>query len=124
MARTALAYSALNYSTAIADPTGTAIASGAGNGGQLPQAATGGVVPEQTIFRVSNASGGAGTVSVLPGTSPLNTPGSLVLTAAVANGATTWLGPFGSDRFAQSDGSLIVESSVAVTVTAFRMPRH
>ncbi|HWV46043.1 MAG TPA: hypothetical protein VN039_08500, partial [Nitrospira sp.] len=72
------------------------------------------------LLRVSNASGGSGTVSVLGGVQPLApSSGQGAATATVANGGTSWLGPFESARFAQADGSYLVESSVIMTVTAF-----
>ncbi|MFF9197335.1 hypothetical protein ACF09L_19215 [Streptomyces sp. NPDC014779] len=120
MARTAVAYSALVPNSSLADPAGTAVSSGAGNGGQVAAAR-----PELTVLRLSNASGGSGTATILAGALPLaaaSGQGSLAVT--VANGATQWIGPFESGRFLQSDGSLIVETSVAMTMTAFRVPRN
>lgn len=125
MARTAVAYSATVINGSLADPAGTAVSSGAGNGGQIPATSGGGAVPELTVLRVKNASGGSGTASVLAGVQPLAiSSGQGPLTVTVADGATSWLGPFESARFLQNDGSLIVETSVAMTVTAFKVPRH
>lgn len=127
MARAALAYSNLliNSATGLADPAGTATVAGAGNGLQVPATSGGGSHPERTVLRVSNASGGSGTISLLAGAQPLAIASGLGnLTATVANSATTWLGPFESGRFEQNDGSLILESSVVMTVTAFLVPRH
>jgi hypothetical protein len=120
MARTAVAYSNLVPNSSLADPAGTAVTSGAGNGGQVAAS-----FPELTLLRVSNASGGSGTATVLAGSLPLaiaSGQGSLAVT--VANGATQWIGPVESGRFIQSDGSLIVETSVAMTITAFKVPRN
>jgi len=104
----------------IADPPGTAITPGAGNGGLVYMAGL-----ESTALRVVNASGAAGTVTVKPGTPPLAPAGGLgPMTVAIGNGQTVWVGPFESGRFEQPDGSLWFESSVALNVTAFRMPRH
>jgi hypothetical protein len=125
MARVALAYSTLVANSSLADPAGTATVAAAGNGLQIPATSGGGSLPELTVLRVSNASGGSGTVTVKAGTQPLaiaSGQGDLVVT--VANSATQWVGPFESGRFEQSDGSMIVESSVVVTVTAFKVPRH
>lgn len=120
MARTAVAYSALVPNSNLADPAGTAVSSGAGNGGQVSAAK-----PELTMLRLSNASGGSGTATVLAGSQPLAiASGQGNLTVTVANAATQWIGPFESGRFLQSDGSLIVETSVAMTMTAFRVPRN
>jgi len=74
---------------------------------------------------VVNASGAAGSLTVKPGTLPLAPASALgPLTVAVGSGQTVWVGPFESGRFEQNDSSLWFESSVALTVTAFRMPRH
>lgn len=121
MPRTAVAYSAFTPNAHTTDPAGTAITSGAGNGGQVAAS-----LPELTLIRVSNASGGAGTATVLAGTNPPALAAGLgnLTTASIANGALGWIGPFESGRFIQSDGSLIVETSVNMTMTAFRIPRN
>ncbi|PWG08772.1 hypothetical protein DF268_35985 [Streptomyces sp. V2] len=120
MARTAVPYSNLLPNAALADPAGTALASGAGNGGQIANS-----FPELTVLRVSNASGGAGTATLLAGALPVAVAaGQGSLTVNVANGAVQWIGPVESGRFVQNDGSLIVETSVAMTVTAFKIPRN
>ncbi|MEU0133395.1 hypothetical protein ABZ172_05040 [Streptomyces sp. NPDC006296] len=120
MARTAVPYSSLLPNGALADPAGTAVTSGAGNGGQVANA-----FPELTLLRVSNASGGSGTATLLAGAQPVAiASGQGPLTVTVANSATQWIGPVESGRFVQNDGSLIVEASVAMTVTAFRVPRN
>lgn len=120
MARTAVAYSNLVANGGLTQPAGTSVSSGAGNGGQVAAAR-----PELTILRVANASGGSGTATVLAGTQPLAVAAGQGNATAftVADGASALLGPFESGRFLQSDGSLIVETSVAMTVTAFRVPR-
>jgi hypothetical protein len=121
MARTAVSYSNLVPNGNLADPTGTSVSSGAGNGGQIAKA-----VPELTLIRLSNASGGSGTAKVLAGSLPLAIASGQGDQAAVtvANSGVQWLGPFESGRYLQSDGSLIVETSVAMTMTAFRVPRN
>jgi len=104
----------------IADPPGNAITAGTGNGGLVVSAGL-----ESTVLRVVNPSGAAGTVTVKSGSSPLAPASALgPMTVAVGNGQTVWVGPFESGRFEQPDSSLWFESSVALTVTAFRMPRH
>lgn len=127
MARTAVAYSNLVANGGLADPAGTAVTSGAGNGAQIPAVSPNRrqSVPELTVLRVSNASGGAGTITVLAGPNPPAIAGGQgnFTSASIANGATAFFGPFESGRFLQNDGSMIVESSVAVTVTAFKVPR-
>lgn len=124
MARTAVPYSNLVANGNLADPAGTAVTSGAGNGGQIPATSTPRSVPELTIIRAVNASGGSGTATVLAGAyPPAIAAGQGNLAVTVANSATQWIGPFESGRFLQADGSLIVETSVAMTLTAFRVPR-
>lgn len=127
MAPTALAYSNLVPNSDLADPAGVATVAGAGNGVRIPSITAGATrsFPELTMLRVSNASGGSGTVTVKAGSYPPALASGLGdLTVTVANAATRWIGPFESGRFLQSDGSMLVESSVVVTVTAFKVPRN
>jgi hypothetical protein len=123
MARTAITPTVLAVSAAATgDPAGTATTAGAGNGVSIAGSIA---APELTILRVSNASGGSGTVTVKAGTQPsaiASGQGDLVST--IATGAASWLGPFESARFGQPDGSLFVDSSVVMTVTAFKVNRH
>jgi hypothetical protein len=126
MARVALPYQTLVANSNLLDPTGVATVAGAGNGLQIPDISPNRrqALPEFTLLRVANASGGSGTISLLAGTNPPNVAaGQGNLTTTVANSTTQWIGPFESNRFLQSDGSLIVESSVVMTVTAFRIPQ-
>ncbi|AXA97591.1 hypothetical protein [Microbacterium sp. PM5] len=114
MARAALNPTTITPNAGNADPAGTASVAGAGNGFAVPY--QGG---KQLLLRVSNASGGSGTVTVLAGSQPsaiASGQGSLVDT--VANGATRWIGPLESARFQQPDGSLAIETSVIMTITA------
>lgn len=118
MARTAVPYSTAVINNKIADPAGTAITAGAGNGGQIASA-----FAEQTLLRVVATT--AGNLTILAGSNPpaiAAGQGDLVL--AVGTSATVWVGPLESGRFNQSDGSLIFESDQAFTVTAFKVPRH
>lgn len=127
MARVALPYSNLTPNADIADPTGVATVAGAGNGLQVPDISPNRrqSLPELTLLRVANASGGSGTITLLAATNPPNVAGGQGnLVTTVANAATRWIGPFESNRFIQSDGSLIVETSVVMTVTAFKVPRN
>lgn len=127
MPRVALPYSNWVANADLLDATGVATVAGAGNGLQVPDISPNRrqSVPELTLLRVSNASGGSGTISILAGTNPPNVAaGQGNLTVTVANSTTRWIGPFESNRFIQSDGSLLMESSVVMTVTAFRVPRN
>lgn len=99
----------------VADPAGTASVAGAGNGFTLPYPGS-----KVVLLRCSNASGGTGTVSVLAGSQPSAiASGQGAVTASIATGGVTWLGPFESARVGQPDGSLSIETSVIMTVTAF-----
>jgi hypothetical protein len=119
MARVALTSTPLAVDTIVADPAGTATVAGAGNGLQIAAA------KDLTVLRVSNGTAGTGTVSVLAGTQPLaNASGQGPLTATIAAAGVSWLGPFESARLIQADGSLIIESSVVMTVTAFTVAAH
>ena len=118
MARTAVAYSALLPNSSLADPAGTSIASGVGNGGQIAKA-----LPELTVLRAVFTTAGNVTVKagVMP---PALAAGQGDLTVAVGTNGVQWLGPFESGRFLQNDGSLIVETTQTVTLTAFSVPRN
>jgi hypothetical protein len=116
MARASLTPSALVANGSIADPAGTANV--VANGLSIPAQTS----PVNLWLRVSNASGGSGTVTVKAGSQPSaisSGQGDLVVT--VANSATAWVGPFDSSRFQQPDGSVNIDSSVVVTVTAFTL---
>jgi hypothetical protein len=120
MARTPITLATLVVNASVTDPTGTATTAGAGNGVSIAQ-----TIPEQVILRVSNASGGTGTVSVVNGSQPsAQASGQGPLVVSIATAAAAWLGPFESARFGQADGSLYVDSSVVMTVTAFKVNRH
>lgn len=126
MPRTAVAYSNLVPNGELADPAGTAVNSGAGNGAQINATSSARSVPELTILRIANASGSTGTATLLAGTNPPNVAagqGNLV-TTNILTATSRWFGPFESNRFMQSDGSIIVETTQNMTVTAFRVPRN
>lgn len=126
MPRTAVAYSALVPNGELADPAGTAITSGAGNGGQIPATSSARSVPELTIIRLSNASGSTGTATILAGPNPPALAGGQgnFTTTNILTATSRWIGPFESGRFLQSDGSIIVETTQNMTMTAFRVPRN
>jgi len=103
----------------VVDPAGTASVAGAGNGFTIPAPSSSNV---NLWLRVANASGGSGTISVLAGSQPLAiSSGKGPLTVTVANSTTQWVGPFDSSIVAQNDGSLTIETSVVMTVTAFTL---
>lgn len=117
MARVTLTPTALVANGGVADPAGTASVAGAGNGFVIPASSR----PQHEVFlRVANASGGSGTISVLAGSQPSAISSGLgPVTVTVANTTTQWVGPFDSSRVQQPDGSLLIETSVVLTVTAF-----
>jgi hypothetical protein len=127
MARVALPYNNLIPNSNLADPTGVATVAGAGNGLSVPDISPNRrqSLPELTLLRVVNASGGSGTCTIKAGTNPPSlAAGQGDLSVTVANSTTQWVGPFESGRFIQTDGSLAIESSVVMTVTAFKVPRN
>lgn len=122
MARTAITPTTLAVNASAADAAGTATTGGAGNGVSI---AGNIAAPEQTILRVSNATAGAGTVSVKAGSQPSAiASGQGDLTVSVAASGVQWLGPFESARFGQPDGALFADTSIVMTITAFKVNRH
>jgi hypothetical protein len=121
MARTAVAYSTLVANSELTDPAGTSVSSGSGNGGQIASAR-----PELTLLRISNASGSTGTATVLAGSNPpfVAAGQGNYTTSNITSGTVRWIGPFESNRFQQTDGSLIVETTQTMSITAFRIPRN
>jgi hypothetical protein len=106
-------------SNAFADPSGTASVAGAGNGFTIAN-----VGSDLVLLRVTNSTGSSGTVSVLAGSQPSAiSSGQGPITVTVAASGTQWVGPFESARVQQADGSLTVESSAVMTVTAFAVDR-
>jgi len=130
MARTAVAYSAFTYNSAVTDASLTAVTlnPGTSNGHVLPAAGPGAAaVPEQTILRVAVGSTG-GNITVKAGTQPLAiASGQGDLVTNVGANSISWIGPFDSGRFLQSDGSMLIDVAAAVvpgTITAIKVPRH
>jgi hypothetical protein len=120
MARVTLTPTALSApdaatTNAVADPAGTASVAGAGNGFTIAYPGA-----KLVLLRVSNASGGTGTVSVLTGVQPIApSQGQGSTTVSILTATTQWIGPFESARVSQADGSISIETSVIMTVTAF-----
>lgn len=128
MAPVACAYNNLvpNGNLPDAGLTTAAAVAGAGNGVKVPSITAGQTrsFPELTLLRVVNGAT-AGNVVVKAGVNPPAAAASLGdLTIAVAANATQWIGPFESGRFLQGDGGLLVETSQAMTITAFKIPRN
>lgn len=117
MARVALTPTSLVPNGGVADPAGTASVAGAGNGFSIAPTS----LSNRNIFlRANNATAGAGTITVLAGSQPSAiSSGVGPVTVTVAAAGTQWIGPFNSARLQQPDGSLLIETSVVMTVTAF-----
>jgi hypothetical protein len=113
MARATLTPTPFVPNGAVADPAGTASVAGAGNGFTIPY--QGG---KSIVLRIVAA--GAGNATILPGSQPSAiSSGQGTQTVTFAGAGTQWAGPFDSARFGQPDGSISVETSVVLTVTAF-----
>jgi hypothetical protein len=86
-------------------------------------------IPERTLFRVENASGGAANITVAAGDNPpAVAAGQGALTvSAMADNDITYIGPFESGRFLQDDGSMLITPSTegdgGGRITAFLLPR-
>lgn len=122
MARTELEYDDFVANSELADPAGSAINDGAGEGHFIEAAE-----PEKTLLRVVTAAGGGGDITVVAGDYPpalASGQGDLVVTLGAEE--TNWLGPFESGRFMRGDGRLHIdfESGADGTITAFRVPRN
>lgn len=118
MARVALTATSLVPNGGVADPAGTASVAGTGNGFTIANPAP--LSARNLWLRVNNGTAGSGTISVLAGTQPLATSSGVgPVTVTVGASATQWVGPFDLSRVEQSDGSLTIETSVVMTVTAF-----
>jgi hypothetical protein len=128
MARTAVPYSTLVPNGELADPAGTAVTSGAGNGGQIPDVSPNRRQshPELILLRIANASGSTGTATVKAGANPPALAGGQgdLTSTNILTATSRFMGPFESGRFLQTDGSLIVETTQNMTITAFRFPRN
>lgn len=128
MSRTQVPYSNLVPNGELADPAGTSVSSGAGNGGQIPDVSPNRrqSVPELTLLRISNASGSTGTATVKAGTNPPSLAAGQgdFTTTNITTGSVRWVGPFESGRFIQTDGSIIVETTQTMSITAFKFPRN
>ena len=119
MARNPVSYSSLVPNGSLADPAGTALTAGAGNGGQIAKAE-----PEKTVLRVVCGATGGNFVLLKGSYPPAVAAGQGDYTEALSSNGVEWLGPFESGRFLQNDGSLIFETTQAMTVTAFKVPRN
>ena len=118
MARATLVPTSLVPNGGVADPAGSASVAGAGNGFTIAATA----LSNRNIFlRASNATASAATISVLAGSQPsaISSGQGPVTISVAATSGVQWIGPFDSSRLQQSDGSLSIETSAVLTVTAF-----
>ena len=119
MARINLALNYLTANSGQADPTGVASVAGAGNGFSI---AADHISHRLVFLRVQNLAASAATVTVLAGSQPSAiSSGQGPVTYSVPATSTAWVGPFDSSRLQQPDGSLLVETSAALTITAFNI---
>lgn len=119
MAAVALVPNMLAANAAIAAPTGDVSVAGSGNGFVIEPDDN----PMDWIWLLAQNTGGASaTLTVLAGSYPSalsSSEGPVV--ATVPAGGASWVGPFDTSRLQQPDGSLLIETSAALTVTAFTM---
>lgn len=119
MAATALTVHALTADENLADPAG--VTPDAVNGNSVS-----GVALERLILRVKNADSGNHTCTIKAGVyPPAESAGQGDLAVTVVDGTTEWIGPFTSARFAQHDGSLLIDwdASTSVTITPFSIDK-
>lgn len=119
MARSNLALHYLTPNAGQSDPAGVASTAGVGNEFVIQPD---GVSHRLVFLRVQNLAASAATVTVLAGSQPSAiSSGQGPVTYSVPATSTAWAGPFDSSRLQQPDGSLLVQSSAALTITAFNI---
>ncbi|ALG07660.1 hypothetical protein [Kibdelosporangium phytohabitans] len=122
MARTEVPQSKFIGNGNLADPAGTAVNPGAGNGHYIAAAPS-----DRMVLRVTNTHGSAHPVVVKAGAYPpaiAAGQGDLSVSVAATTGVQ-WIGPLESGRFIQADGRIHVdiETAHAGTITAFVLPK-
>lgn len=121
MTVTDVAYTALAKNTGTLTPAGTTLIVGATDYMRVVDA-----VPERTILEVSNTDDDTNlTFTLVAGTNPpALRAGQGNFTATIAFGTSQLIGPFESDKYLQSDGTLKFYASVATgKVIAWQIPR-
>lgn len=125
MARTALTPVVLTANAVVADPAGTALDA------TNSHVFTASSALDEYLIRVTNTTASTKTVTVLAGDNPPADSagqGDLVLSCGAGNvtPVTKWVGPLGSARFIQNDGTLNLDvaASMTGTITVFRVPRN
>ena len=124
MSRTAVTVTKLAENSSVADPAGTALNAGPGNGHEIS-----GVPLEELVLEIDSTFAGAKNFTILRGDSPPALEagqGDLVI---AINEAVRLVGPFTSGRFIQAGadaGKLLidVEASATGTIKAYHVPRE
>lgn len=120
MARTAVTVTTLTANTATTEPAGT-------TADPTNDHVISGVPCEQLLIRLANTNGSDRVATILAGDNPpadAAGQGNLDVTVPATSGVK-WVGPLSSARFAQDDGTVLIDlaTSFAGTVTAYRVPR-
>ena len=120
MARTAVTVTTLTANTATTEPAGT-------TADPTNDHVISGVPCEQLLIRLANTNGSDRVATILAGDNPpadAAGQGNLEVTVPATSGVK-WVGPLSSARFAQDDGTVLIDlaASFAGTVTAYRIPR-
>ncbi|MFV2094832.1 hypothetical protein ACFHW1_04985 [Micromonospora sp. LOL_014] len=124
-----MAIVALPYTSLVANGQSADLNNGAGTAFEGDGMRISDAVPERTILRVENASGGAVTVTVSAGDNPPALAAGLgdFTTTSLADNDIAYLGPFESGRFLQADGSMLVTPSAegdgGGRITALLVPK-
>lgn len=120
MAQTDIPIHYLSPNAGQADPAGVASTPGAGNEFIV---APDGIDHRNVFLRVQNLAAAAATVTVLAGAVQADaiSAGQGPVAFSVPATSTAWVGPFDSSRVNQPDGSLLVQTSAALTVTVFNI---
>jgi hypothetical protein len=104
------------------DPAGTAVNVGPGNGHSVAPGSA-----DRLMLRVTNTHTSPHNAVIKAGTyPPAIAAGQGDLTVPVANATTQWIGPLESGRFAQADGTILVDLPDAAhigAITAFLLPK-
>lgn len=118
MARTAVTVTELTANDDTADPAGTNVDPTNGH-------VISGVPLEELVLRIDSTFAGAKTFTIKAGDNPPALEAGVGDLAVSLNAAVAFVGPFSSARFAQSDGTLLIDvaASATGTITALHVPR-
>lgn len=125
MARTALTPVVLTANTVVADPAGTSVDA------TDSHVFTASSPLDEYVIRVVNTTSSQKTVTIKAGDNPpADAAGAGDLVATLTAGNVTpqvkFIGPLGSARFIQNDGTVNIDiaASMTGTITVFRIPRN